>query len=183
MNDEIAIRCRGFRISRRDVKNVLRILRERAPWKFPAGTLSVVFADDALTCELHEKFLNDPSKTDVITFPGDIVFTRPQRRNVPAEKNLPAARSRRKNETAADAFAGEIVVCVPQAMRAAKQFGTTPADEILLYLVHGWLHLAGIDDIAEADRTLMRSSEAAALALLRDAGAAPLTRIAFPKTR
>ncbi|MGN0835475.1 MAG: rRNA maturation RNase YbeY [Candidatus Spyradosoma sp.] len=174
MNDEIAIACRGFRISRREVKTVLKRLRERAPWEFPAGALSVAFADDARTCDLHARFLNDPSKTDVITFPGDEIFTAPRRRDVPAE----TARSRGAD---ADAFAGEIVVCVPQAQRAAAQFGTTPADELLLYLVHGWLHLAGLDDIVESDRARMRAAEAEALEILRAAGAAPFSRVAFPK--
>lgn len=181
MNDEIAIACRGFRISRREVKTALKRLRERAPWEFPAGSLSVAFADDALTCALHARFLNDPSKTDVVTFPGDEIFTTPRRRDVPAEtaSRRRAARSRGGDDD--EAFAGEIVVCVPQAARAAARFGTTPADELLLYLVHGWLHLAGLDDVAEDDRARMRAAEAEALEILRAAGAAPFSRVVFPK--
>ncbi len=170
MNDAVAIRCRGFKICRRQVKKVLKTLRERAPWKFPAGSLSIAFVDDATTCELHEQFLDDPSKTDVITFPGDEIFTQPERRN-PGICDA---------ETDEGAFAGEIVVCVPQAQRASEQFGTTPADEILLYLVHGWLHLAGLDDLADDTRRQMRAAEAEALEILRTAGAAPFTRITFP---
>lgn len=175
MKDEIAVSCRGFKICRRQVKTVLKVLRERAPWEFPAGALSVAFVDDEKTCELHAQFLDDPSKTDVITFPGDDVFTEPKRRNVSEKKaGVPA--------DFGDAFAGEIVVCVPQAMRAAQQFQTTPADEILLYLVHGWLHLAGLDDLADATRAQMRAAESEALEILRTAKAAPLTRIAFPNS-
>lgn len=173
MNDAIAIRCRGFKICRRQVKKVLKTLRERAPWEFPAGSLSIAFVDDATTCELHEQFLDDPSKTDVITFPGDEIFAQPERRD-------PAVVSDRKADTDESAFAGEIVVCVPQAQRAAEQFGTTPADEILLYLVHGWLHLAGLDDLADDTRRQMRAAEAESLEILRAAGAAPFTRITFP---
>lgn len=178
MNDEIAIACRGFRISRREVKTVLKRLRERAPWEFPAGTLSVAFVDDERTCGLHARFLNDPSKTDVITFPGDEIFTEPRRREVSADFPF---RRRAASSSGDDAFAGEIVVCVPQAARAAEQFGTTPADELLLYLVHGWLHLAGLDDIAEDDRARMRAAETEALEILRAAGAAPFARVVFPK--
>ncbi len=173
MNDAVAIRCRGFKICRRQVKKVLKTLRERAPWVFPAGSLSIAFVDDATTCELHEQFLDDPSETDVITFPGDEVFTQPERRNPAATACVPKAGE--------GAFAGEIVVCVPQALRAAGQFGTTPADEILLYLVHGWLHLAGLDDLADDTRRQMRAAEAEALEILRNAGAAPFTRITFPE--
>lgn len=170
MDDEIAFRCRGFKICRRQVKKVLKTLRERAPWEFPAGWISVAFTDDEMTCELHEQFLGDPSETDVITFPGDEIFSVPTRR-------LPGKRTSEKDE---NAFAGEIVVCVPQALRAAKQFGTSPADEILLYLVHGWLHLAGLDDLADDTRAQMRAAEAEALEILQAAGAAPFTRITFP---
>lgn len=174
MSDAIAIECCGFKICRRQVKKMLKTLRERAPWKFPGGWLSIVFADDALTCELHEQFLDDPSKTDVITFPGDEVFTVPERREAPK------AVARKKLAEDDAAFAGEIVVCVPQAQRAAEEFGTTPADEILLYLIHGWLHLAGLDDLADDTRKQMRAAEAEALEILRAAGVVPFTRISFP---
>ena len=174
MNDAIAIECRGFKICRRQVKKVLKTLRERAPWEFPAGWLSVAFVDDGTTCKLHEQFLDDPSKTDVITFPGDDVFTEPKRRKL-------TGTPRKSDIGDASGFAGEIVVCVPQAMRAAEEIGTTPADEILLYLVHGWLHLAGLDDLAEDTRRQMRVAEAEALEILRHAGAAPFTRISFPQ--
>lgn len=178
MNDAIAIECCGFKICRRQVKKVLKTLRDHAPWEFPAGWLSIAFADDATTCELHEQFLDDPSKTDVITFPGDEVFTEPKRRDVRGKGIF-----RKSAEDDDSAFAGEIVVCVPQAQRAAEQFGTTPADEILLYLVHGWLHLAGLDDLAEDTRRQMRAAENEALEILQGAGAAPFTRITFPGQR
>lgn len=175
MKDEIAVNCRGFKICRRQVKSVLKTLRERAPWEFPAGFLSVAFVDDEKTCELHEQFLNDSSKTDVITFPGDEVFSAPIRRELPSKKPVETVASD-------DAFAGEIVICVPQAMRAAQQFETTPADEILLYLIHGWLHLAGLDDLADDTRAQMRAAENEALEILRLAKVTPFTRIAFPDT-
>lgn len=173
MNDAVAIECRGFKICRRQVKKVLKTLRERAPWEFPAGWLSVAFVDDKTTCELHDRFLNDPSETDVITFPGDEVFTAPKRRNL-------AGTPAKSPAVATDEFAGEIIVCVPQAMRAATRLNTSPADEILLYLVHGWLHLAGLDDLADEPRRQMRAAEAEALEILRLARTAPFTRIAFP---
>ena len=38
--------------------------------------------------------------------------------------------------------------------------------ELSLYLIHGWLHLAGYDDRAEADRAKMREAEQLALSLI-----------------
>lgn len=169
MIDEIAIACKGFKICRHQVRAVLNALRRHAAWEFPAGTLSIAFVDDEKMCELHAQFLNDPTKTDVITFPGDVVFDVPVRREIPArrhaqnsKKNQEARRKPAENGT----FAGEIVICVDQARRAAKEFGTTFEAEILLYLVHGWLHLAGLNDLVPAERAQMRAAEAEALAFL-----------------
>src|SRR5258705_2043281 len=50
-----------------------------------------------------------------------------------------------------DEECGEIVICVPQAMRSAKQRGIAVEKELLLYAVHGMLHLAGMDDRTDAD--------------------------------
>lgn len=161
----------GFFVDEEEIAAVVACLRERAPWAFPAGTLSVAFLGDEEICRMHEEFLGDPSKTDVITFPGDEAFSAPRERS--AAGTPPASDD--------DAFAGEICVCVDQALRMARELKTTPADELLLYLVHGWLHLAGLDDIDEADRKAMRAAEALSLDLLRARNLAPLKTAAFPQ--
>lgn len=160
-----------FSVEEDEIAAVVACLRERAPWAFPAGTLSVAFLGDDEICRMHEKFLDDPSKTDVITFPGDEIFSAPRERGN-AECAAVADES---------SFAGEICVCVDQAMRSANELKTTPADELLLYVVHGWLHLAGLDDIEESDRREMRAAEALALDLLRRENLAPLKTAAFPR--
>jgi len=66
--------------------------------------------------------------------------------------------------------AGEICVSADAARRVARG---DPSAELTLYLVHGWLHLAGPDDRAPAPRRAMRRAEAAALAFLRRARALP----------
>jgi rRNA maturation RNase YbeY len=45
-----------------------------------------------------------------------------------------------------DESSGEIVICVPEAKRRAKEHRTTLQNELLLYAVHGMLHLCGMDD-------------------------------------
>lgn len=177
MNVNVDVFCgrENFSVSEEEIAAVVACLRESAPWKFPAGTLSVAFLGDDEICRMHEEFLSDPSKTDVITFPGDDVFSEPRLRLIPGEggpDNL---------ESDEDAFAGEICVCVDQAMRIAKELNIAPADELLLYLVHGWLHLAGLDDIEERDRRAMREAEALVLDLLRAHGLSPLRSAAFPQ--
>ena len=164
----------NFSVDETEISEILNFLRGNAPWDFPAGTLSVAFFGDDEICRMHEEFLGDPTKTDVITFPGDEIFSAPR----PRKKSAGVLA-----DDDDSAFAGEICVCVDQAQRMARELGTTPADELLLYLVHGWLHLAGLDDIEERDRAEMRAAEATALELLRGAGLAPLKSAAFPQEK
>ena len=107
------------------------------------GELSVVFVDDATIGQIHDDFMGDPSATDVITFPAN------------AEMES----------------AGEIIVSVDHARSRAAELGEPFSRELSLYLVHGWLHLAGYDDRNDTDRAAMRIAEQEALAILDQAGA------------
>lgn len=147
----IANRRRGFKPDRPALRRLFAALDRLAPWRCPPGELSIAFVDDAEICRLHDEFLDDPTVTDVITFPGDPVVT-------PGDP-MP--------------FAGEICVCVDQAVREAPKHGFTTDDELTLYLVHGWLHLAGHDDLSDAPRAAMREAERVCLALLREAKLMP----------
>jgi len=177
MSDEIEVFCgdEKFSVDENEIAEILRCLKNCAPWKFPAGTLSIAFLGDEEICRMHENFLDDPSKTDVITFPGDEIFSKP----ISRERDGTSTGTAGNEKSESDAFAGEICVCVDQALRMSRELGTTPADEILLYLVHGWLHLAGFDDIADADRQTMRESEKIALSLLREKNLTPLQTAHF----
>ena len=111
-----------------------------ASGKFPisSGELSIAFVDDATIAQVHADFMNDPTPTDVITFPAD-----------------PSMES-----------AGEIIVSVDHALARSEELGEPFSRELSLYLIHGWLHLAGLDDRTETDRAKMRRAEKEALALL-----------------
>jgi probable rRNA maturation factor len=114
--------------------------------------LSLVFLTDAALAQLHADFLEDPATTDVITFEGD-----------PAPPGLPAEAG----------TAGEICVSVDTARRFAREHGHEFAEELTLYVVHGWLHLAGFDDLQPAKKRVMRRAEARAMKLLRANRALP----------
>lgn len=117
---------------------------------FLGGELSLVFLTDAALGKLHDTFLADPSLTDVITFEGEPAF----------------------------GTSGEICV---SADAAARQVGpgrsaaraAAFSAELTLYLVHGWLHLAGYDDLVPIKKRAMRRAEARALAVLRRTGRIP----------
>ncbi|MFM7208221.1 MAG: rRNA maturation RNase YbeY [Verrucomicrobiota bacterium] len=130
---QVAQRRRGVTVSPASVTRVLHALDRGRPPRCPAGSLSVAFVGDREIARLHADFLDDPSVTDVITFPGE-----PH----PAEP-----------------FAGEICINVDQARRAAREHGQSLAEELQLYLVHGWLHLAGFDDRTPRQVAAMRAAE------------------------
>ena len=85
--------------------------------------------------------MEDPSPTDVITFP--------------AQPEMESA--------------GEIIVSVDHARSRAAELDLPFSQELSLYLVHGWLHLAGYDDRRESDRAKMREAEQKALLILDEA--------------
>ena len=54
---------------------------------------------------------------------------------------------------------GEILVCASIAEARAREFGNTPTIEIALYVIHGLLHLSGLDDIDPADALQMAETQ------------------------
>ena len=103
------------------------------------GILSVVFLPEDQHCEIHGKFLQDYRPTDVITFPAD----------------------------EQEGHAGEILVSVDQAVIESSQRNLDLREEISLYLIHGWLHLVGFDDLDESERKIIRIEERRAMDLTR----------------
>jgi probable rRNA maturation factor len=158
----IANRHPRLRLNRREIIRAIHLLDARFPPAFPKskienrkpkippGELSLVFLRDADLAQLHADFLADPTPTDVITFEGD----------------------------AALGTAGEICVSADAAFRhvaslPSPQSAAAFSAEITLYLVHGWLHLAGFDDLVPAKKRAMRRAEARAMRLLTKANAMP----------
>ncbi|MEM6366076.1 MAG: rRNA maturation RNase YbeY, partial [Planctomycetota bacterium] len=54
---------------------------------------------------------------------------------------------------------GDVVVSVETAERQAESHGASVAEELLLYVVHGCLHLVGLDDKCDETRKAMRLAE------------------------
>jgi probable rRNA maturation factor len=51
---------------------------------------------------------------------------------------------------------------------------------MMLYVVHGWLHLAGYDDLGTPAKRAMRRAEARAMRILGDCDAVPRFKLASP---
>ena len=131
-----------LRFNRAQLKRVITTLDAHAAeflGGVPSGELSLVFFDDHALAQLHADYLADSATTDVITFEGDAVH----------------------------GLAGEICVSVDTARAYAKKHRRDFATELLLYVVHGWLHLAGYDDLQPAKKRTLRRAETRALKILR----------------
>lgn len=102
--------------------------------KSPLRELSVAFVGDARMSLLHEQFMGIPGPTDVLTFPLD-------------------------TDPSGQPLSGEVIVCIPEALRQARRHKTAPANEVLLYALHGLLHLSGFDDRTKADFAEMHRME------------------------
>lgn len=50
---------------------------------------------------------------------------------------------------------GEIFICIPQALRQAKEIGNSDQRELSFLFVHGLLHLLGYDHMKEEDAKIM----------------------------
>jgi probable rRNA maturation factor len=59
---------------------------------------------------------------------------------------------------------GQIIASLDYAAKEAERFGWSAEDELLLYVIHGALHLVGHDDHTPAGRAAMRQAEAEHLA-------------------
>lgn len=101
----------------------------------PGEGVELVFVDDATISELHQRFMGDPTPTDVITFPSG---------------DEPSS-----TEDGGPTVLGEIVVSTDTAARQAAEHGTSIEYETFLYVTHGILHLVGYDDLEEADAEIM----------------------------
>jgi probable rRNA maturation factor len=96
------------------------------------GEVSVAIVDDATMRFLNRKYLQHDYATDVLSFLLS-----------PSGKPLE----------------GEIIVSADTAARESARYGWNEADELLLYLIHGALHLVGYDDTSDAERECMRAKE------------------------
>ena len=102
-----------------------------------AAQLSLAIVDDATSHELNRRYLNHDYPTDVLSFNLD----------------SPAA------DGSEGVLEGEVVVSLDTASRTSREYGWSTADELLLYVVHGVLHLVGYDDKDDASRRDMRQRE------------------------
>ena len=97
-----------------------------------AGMVSIVVVDDPTIHQLNREFLEHDYPTDVLSF---------------------------LLEREGASLEGEVIVSSDTAVRSAEQYGWPAADELLLYVIHGSLHLVGYDDLEPELLAEMRRQE------------------------
>ncbi len=73
-----------------------------------------------------------------------------------------------------DRLEANIAVCSDVAVESAPFYNWAPEDELLLYAIHGALHLVGYDDHTPEDAPIMRAKEREYLAVVGVDGARSL---------
>ncbi len=123
---------------------VLTALRESGMTLHPNAEVSVLFCDDAFIKNLNRQWRGVAAPTNVLSFPA-----------AHAAKGAPAP-----------AALGDIVIAFETAAKEAAEAQISLREHVAHLLVHGFLHLAGYDHIADEEAETMEGIERAALAKL-----------------
>jgi probable rRNA maturation factor len=113
-----------------------RFVREAQRMVGLVGSVDVLLADDRTLRRLNRDFRGKDKATDVLSFPAAEDF----------------------GGEFAGRFAGDLAISVETAARQAKEHGHSLRDEVRVLLLHGVLHLSGMDH--EVDRGEMAAREA-----------------------
>lgn len=101
------------------------------------GSLTYCFCDDKYILDVNRRFLNHDYYTDIITF----------------------------DYTRSDKIGGDMVISLDTVRSNAEQLGADFTKELLRVIIHGVLHLCGIDDKGPGEREIMEQEENKALSL------------------
>lgn len=104
------------------------------------GDLCYRFCNDDKILECNREFLNHDFYTDIITF----------------------------DYTSGRKISGDILISLDTVRSNAEQLGVTYDEELLRVIVHGVLHLCGIDDKGPGEREVMEAAEEKALMLYHE---------------
>lgn len=136
----------GIEVSVANEQSALRVNRRRLATAVRialagqrAAKVSLAVVDDPRIHELNRQFLAHDYPTDVLSF---------------------------VLEQSEGYLEGEVIVSAERAQAECGHYGWGPTEELLLYVVHGALHLAGYDDLRPGPRRVMRAQEEACLTRL-----------------
>ena len=104
------------------------------------GDISYIFCSDEKILAVNREFLQHDYYTDIITF----------------------------DYTSGEKIAGDLFISLDTVRTNAEKFGQPYNEELHRTIIHGILHLCGINDKGPGEREIMEANENAALAMLKD---------------
>ena len=103
----------------------------------PQAELSILLVDEDTMADYHQRFMDLPGPTDVMSFPMDELRA-PEPGHEPPRGML-----------------GDIVICPQITSQQAAENGREPDAEIEYLLIHGLLHLLGHDHAEPEEKAVM----------------------------
>lgn len=123
------------KIKKRDTSAWIKVVA--ASYGRKVGEIGYLFVDDEKILEVNREYLGHDYYTDVITFDYD----------------------------EDDTVSGDIVISLDTVRSNAELFGKSYEDELYRVIIHGILHLCGINDKGPGEREIMEAAENKALAM------------------
>ena len=106
------------------------------------GEIAYIFVDDEKILEVNRQYLGHDYYTDIITF----------------------------DYCEGDLISGDLFISLDTVRTNAEQVGATYEEELHRVIIHGILHLCGINDKGSGEREIMEAAEDKALALRSSLG-------------
>jgi len=118
-------------VDKRLLRRLVKYVADEEGCRILSIDVAIVSADEIE--RLNRKYLNREGITDVMSF--DL------------------------SEVGSDELDGQIVVCADAAVVQSKHYGLDVQDELMLYVIHGLLHLIGYDDASPDAAGKMQSRQ------------------------
>jgi probable rRNA maturation factor len=118
--------------------------------------LSLLFIDAGAMATLNRNFMDSDGPTDVLAFPIDAGPVDPGRQ---PDGGTPGPDRDPVGADELPLLLGDVVICPEVAARNAPEHAGTVDDELALLVVHGVLHVLGMDHAEPAARVAMQQRE------------------------
>lgn len=118
--------------------------------------MSMLFVDEPAMAELNRRFLGSEGPTDVLAFPIDEDLIEAGRS---PDSGGPGPGTLSQEASEVPIVLGDVVLCPSVAQRQAPEHAGTYDDEMALLVVHGILHLLGMDHADDKGAEAMERRE------------------------
>lgn len=119
--------------------------------------VSIMYVDELSISDLNKRFLGKDGPTDVLSFPID--EGPPESGRVPDAGGSGPGSNAESDAEQTISLLGDVVICPKVAQRNAPDHAGTYEDELALLLVHGLLHLLGMDHVEDDEAEAMEMRE------------------------